>query len=837
MQKEPFYSRMKRCAIEREVEDIYNEGISFYFPGSDMGHPFGCDGFLDTKTKEGKTLKLVIEYKMDEELSNRVARARVLAQVVCYLKKFEQDGMVLPNVCMVGDVNECFVMHTNPLLGYLDGDYDWSVAPSSAGAKLPTLVAGIADNEEVNPFVFSIGEGFDFGMVAQKISDLANDIVRFVHVTEHNCAAIFEYFKTKVLKDRKATAHEMATAFIGVISDRENYYRHPTKKNALVIPSKTIQIDGAAYDAFFKHFDRKYSPQETMNFTAIADRLIEDESRRRRGDFFTPTPFVDYAHKMISEWLGDNWKDEYVVWDNCCGTKNLTRDYRFGELYCSTLEQSELDVSERYNREATSFQFDFLNDDIGKIPGGLYKALQENRKILFFMNPPYATACTGAAADGTSRPNIAKNTETAKRMRDNGYGSVSEALHAQFLYRILEIKKEFGLTNCKMAVFCKPVFLTGPKYKKFRGWFNEKWNYNDGILFRASQFDDCSDKWGISFNLWDGTGTVPSENEMYIVDGNIHDGNFVHKLVDFDENRELVVIGLKNLYNADSVMSMSEWVREPIKEMKSIDRPNLSSACVIKDSNGTRGMSFDEAFGYYLNNPNNVSGNAQKVALFTSPASMGNGCGVGAQNFRRCIAAFAARKSIPGNWMNDKDEYMRPFYDDPYYDGRFGDGPESFYKDALIYSLFHSSSQQSSLRSVRYHGKTWDIVNEFFWVPRSKMMELADKWGNQQLYIDANSSSDRFMAKECEKCATAEGPAGEIYALSNQLVEDSFRFRPLYDDEHPEMQINNWDCGYYQMKGMWKQYCPDGFEKLRELYKKLELRIRERVYEFGMLRK
>ncbi len=67
--------------------------------------------------------------------------------------------------------------------------------------------------------------------------------------------------------------------------------------------------------------------------TAIADRLIEDYDRRMKGDFWTPTLFVDYAHKMMEGVLGEDWKDRYVVWDNCWGTGNLTRDYHFKELY------------------------------------------------------------------------------------------------------------------------------------------------------------------------------------------------------------------------------------------------------------------------------------------------------------------------------------------------------------------------------------------------------------------------------------------------------------------------------------------------------------------------
>ena len=127
------------------------------------------------------------------------------------------------------------------------------------------------------------------------------------------------------------------------------------------------------------------------------DRFIDDKERRNKGQFYTPKLFADYAHKMISEVLGDNWKDEYVVWDNCCGTKNLTRDYKFKELYCSTLEKTELDISAHLNPEAVSFQFDFLNEPIAgresltgvyddKLPKGLKDALLENKPIVFFIN-------------------------------------------------------------------------------------------------------------------------------------------------------------------------------------------------------------------------------------------------------------------------------------------------------------------------------------------------------------------------------------------------------------------------------------------------------------------
>ena len=112
---------------------------------------------------------------------------------------------------------------------------------------------------------------------------------------------------------------------------------------------------------------------------------MNDEKKRNLGQFYTPVLFVDYAHDMISKVFGEDWKEKYVVWDNSAGSKNLTRDYFFNELYSSTLENAELEISKNYNKEAVSFQFDFLNDDLNKLPKGLIEAFEQNKPIIFFM--------------------------------------------------------------------------------------------------------------------------------------------------------------------------------------------------------------------------------------------------------------------------------------------------------------------------------------------------------------------------------------------------------------------------------------------------------------------
>jgi hypothetical protein len=119
---------------------------------------------------------------------------------------------------------------------------------------------------------------------------------------------------------------------------------HPRKKNVLVAQqmNKEFAVKQDALESFFSYFNEDYSMKERRVFAGIADRLMEDTDRRKSGDFWTPTKWVDYAHQRLDETLGDNWRNEFVVWDNCAGTCNLTRDYKFKELYISTLFDSEL---------------------------------------------------------------------------------------------------------------------------------------------------------------------------------------------------------------------------------------------------------------------------------------------------------------------------------------------------------------------------------------------------------------------------------------------------------------------------------------------------------------
>lgn len=813
MARSRFYEEIKNSEQERQVEFVYNKGLGIYFNNSPITNPYSCDGFIECKTDNDKDLKLLIEYKFDKNFESSLDRAKVVLQAIFYVKQFELHGQELPNVILIADKNECFVLHTNDIIKYLDCDIDWKVAPSSAADKYIDLCLEISNDDNINgAFVHSVDENFSFKVVADKIKDYADNVKRYVHITEDNIVNIFDTFTKKVLsKNVKLSPNDLVGLFIGVISDKVNFYLHPNKKGTLISTYGDIKVKADGYNQFINNFSRDYSVIEKRKFTEISDRLIEDTNRRNKGEFYTPKLFVDYAHKMIEEHLGADWKEKYVVWDNSCGTKNLTKDYNFKELYCSTLENAELEMSKKYNANSVSFVFDFLNDSLEKLPKGLLEAFEQNKPIVFFLNPPYATA-NNMGTSGTSKQGVAK-TMINEQMLNDKIGACSQNLYAQFLYRIMLIKQQYNLSNCHVALFSPTLYLSGGSWKQFRNVWLNNFNYSDGCTFKASYFADCSDNWGIAFSIWN-NGISESKS------------NFNHKLIEV-ENNEIKEVGEKEIYNVDFSETASDWAKKEIKHLKTFDAPQLTSGVKVKQEG--RGKIIEHSLGYIGNNSNNVEMSVMYSALYSGTSSRANGFSINNDNFEKCISLFASRKIIECNWINSKDEYIAPNEEHLQW--------KQFVADSVVYSLFHSASNQSSLRQVEYKGKKWDIKNEFFFMSKENMLDLSNEIDNEDMYNDCSASEERFVYTWLqEHYSELSDKAKEVLEMAKELVAKSMKYRQVFDEENEEYQIFNWDCGWYQVKAMLKQYMPNELKAFNDLYKSFADKLRPMVYELGFLK-
>lgn len=810
---------------------------------------------------------LQLECKLDIDFTDRDARANVILQVICYLKQihdnvlgynalWDDNDSVLPKVVVIGSKINCFALPIWLLkryaMEYIAGFKSASTAYTNPNNAY--LLQQIKDDAQIEAYsiIFNTADNDCIKSLCNEIVKLGKNLKIADDLNEHTLSLAFDFFDMYVLDTKSASkfsSREKVGLFIGTFFNEEFEEitsRGRTSADKLRIHGVEVKVNPDKYNQFKILYNmREYSRLEQKKITAITDRLLEDTDRRRKGDFYTPTIWVDEAHKLLDKNLGENWRDEYMVWDCAWGTGNLTRDYKFSDLYCSTLQQVDLDTAKNYNKGAIKFQYDFLNDDVeemeevleycrfgmieqaneelfktklyknaaGLIDGLLGINGKSKKKLLFLINPPYGTAKNGGS-DSMSKAGIAM-TKINSKMLDNEIGASAQQLYAQFIYRILLIKRMFK-AEIAIGMFSPPAYISGSSFKKLRDSICNDIAVTDGFIIQASQFADVSASWGITFTYLSNNGAFDNVNVSVL---DYTDGK-ITKLRD------------KCIYNLDDKKSLSDWIK--IKG-KGEDAPQMVSAINWRKV-PNRGKMIKNAFGYLVFGGNNIEQSKQLVIMLTSCFNTGNGVSITEENFIKCCAGFTTRKLCASqcDWINCKDEFLIPNEND--------NRINQFMNDAIIYSLFHSGSNQSSLRNIEYNGKTWNIQNEFFWMSVKDIEKLA---GGEFSTDDINTAieddievfgKERFVYKKLQT-VTLSPDAQAVLDKATELVKSSFKYRKQFNQEHPEYHINTWDAGWYQIKGMLKQYDPEGLKQFNELYKQLEDRMRPLVYELGFLYK
>ena len=123
-----------------------------------------------------------------------------------------------------------------------------------------------------------------------------------------------------------------------------------------------------------------------------------------------------------------------------------------------------------------------------------------------------------------------------------------------------------------------------------------------------------------------------------------------------------------------------------------------------------------------------------------------------------------------------------------------------------------------------------------FWMSKHDMLELADRYGNEYTYDDVINSDERYAASFIkEHYNEFSQEAKDVLEAAISLVKDSFQYRMIFNDSHPEYQVNNWDIGIYQLKPMLKEFMSERLKDFKSIYKKLADKMRLMVYELGFL--
>ena len=101
-------------------------------------------------------------------------------------------------------------------------------------------------------------------------------------------------------------------------------------------------------------------------------------------------------------------------------------------------------------------------------------------------------------------------------------------------------------------------------------------------------------------------------------------------------------------------------------------------------------------------------------------------------------------------------------------------------------------------------------------------------------------TSERYVFKLLQDIniqANLSPTAKAVLEKATELLIKSFEYRKDFWFNHPEYHINTWDAGWYQIKGILKEYLPDDLKEFNELYKTFSDELRPLVYDLGFLYK
>lgn len=851
---------------EAVVESAYHGALNKYFVmnNPDYAKPITKPLYTDGILMVGDllvSLSLITEFKDDVPLEKKTFQERILAQVIFYLahiKKHIADGnklnLLLPNVVLAADKNQVFVVNARILYKYLDLNIDWSIPAREAydSSEPDELFEALRKDNDVNPFIYDTRvKGFDINEVFDLVNTLAStnieDEIQKIPVTPANVRGVFDAFIKMVIntKTKYASDQELVAMFIRALTDQKNVSYQNAKRAVLFENSDgsftSYRVDLRAWYAFFSRFDTNYSVGQIKKLTAMADELIVEAQRRFNGEYWTPTIWANEAIKELDKDLGRNWREKFVVWDAAAGSKNLTRDFRFNELYTSTLFEHELEMGKNYNKNATAFQYDFLNDDIDlspdsipdllKMPKELFKSLNDDKPIVFLMNPPYATANdrNAFAKNNIKSKRGASDTKIKLKMNMDGMGQATKNVYSQFFWRVVDIKEKFHLSNVVIAFFSKSQYLTGGQYfGNLLQKIMSNFSFNSGFLLNSGEFSGTSKKWGISF-------TVLKSHQFEVDDRTDRKYNLMVKVL--NDEGTIEDVGTHTLLETPQKEWLATWVKDSLKGKNEYlpngDVLNLSSAYICKKripKNTKRYLA--DAFGSAVMVGNNVEKSQGDTFLLSSNYVSGNCVSVTPESFERTALAFSLRRSTKATWINDKDNYLKP-------QETFESLPEypQIISDAVVYSLFNQASYQSSLRDIDFNDKNWNVKNEFFWLSNEHMKRLADKYKNSELGFDADGDSQRFVYGWLKKHeGTMSEEATAVLELATKLLDSCFDQRSLYAEDYLEKSFNAWDAGWVQVRDLLRlSGRKDTLKEFNEVYEKLDRKMNGIIYKYGFL--
>ena len=568
-----------------------------------------------------------------------------------------------------------FLPYTNIIDVFYQNDFNWNAAPSDHETKefkqlYGQVKAGIerdvllyrygTDDKELHKFIRS-----NFIAGKSRLSKIRINKNNFTHVylkwvkeVKPTIAVDWEIAKQEGLIDADfyladiLSEHNISLReklFVLLRNDRYVYNIQRKATGALIFETVEFNDNQVAHAQFWNRYNRPPRREYWDYIVERRDLLVPQDIRERKGSYFTPRQWVELSQQYLADELGEDWQDEYYVWDCAAGTGNLlaglTNKYN---VWASTLDAQDVKVMhDLINNNSLNllekhvFQFDFLNDPFTKLPQPLQDIIndpEKRKKLVIYINPPYAEAGDSKQLTGTgkNKTDVAVTTNIYKRYLPL-IGIAGRELFAQFLIRVYH-----EIPSSVLAEFSKLKILQAPNFRDFRNNFQAK--LNRLFLVPASTFDNVKGKFPIGFFIWD----LNKSHRFKTVEADVYDTkcNF---------------IGKKNIYSLDNEKGLiGDWV------LSHKDEHSLKIGFM---SNGRNDFQ-NQKLVYFMN----------KKEQMPTP----RGWWITPSNLNVMCIFVAVRHCIEATWLNDRDQFLYP--------NNGWQTDVEFQTDCLAYALFSNSN-------------------------------------------------------------------------------------------------------------------------------------------------
>ena len=696
-------------------------------------------------------------------------------------------------------------------------DFNWHVTPSNHDTKeFKTLHEKIKhilthsallyyfdkDSKELHQFITANFNAGNHGTTKTRI-DKNNFIViynKWLQAVKPTISVNWDIAKQKGVIDGDFYLADLLSGdnitlkeklFVVLKSSKYELNRHKDEYGAFISSSVEFTDAQKAHTQFWNKYQRPPLEHYWDYIIERRDLLVPQDVRERKGSFFTPQIWVELSQKYMTDVLGENWQDEYYIWDCAAGTGNLlnglTNKYH---IWASTLDKQDVDVMRDRIKNGANlledhvFQFDFLNDDFTKLPLTLQDIINNpatRKKLVIYINPPYAEATNATTIVGTGQNKAGVSTAHKLNQYFNPMiGNATNEVFALFMAQVID-----KIPDCILGQFSTLKFIQGSNFKKFKEFFKAK--FLKGFIIPANSFDNVKGSFPIGFTIW-----------------NTNEKKDIKKITCHVYDNSNVKLGKKYFYG-NLPKSINKWMNEFCYGLES-------------------------RLGFLVGCPPDFQHNNQ-LAIISEPQK--RYClSINEKNLIHFTVYFAVRQCIKATWVNNRDQFLYP--------NKKWEHDTEFQNDCLSFTLFHSQNKITCQAGINH----WIPFTEYVVGAREKFKSnfMTDFIKGKDPYpkIVSEPPIELFGNQKIERTTPL------VFSKTAQEVFNAGLKLWQYYHEQPNCNVN---AALYDIKAHFQGRSTSGkmnnvsqdntytklLSNLKDTLNILAQKIEPKVYEYGFL--